>query len=690
MRLAALARAGILATAASLLILTLWSAQPAAAAPGDPVADVLVPEPYPDQVSPSVAFDGHYLYYVEYGGSTLFRIDVPPAGAPVTATGHVGVPIAGAPSGIMTLSYDLGRDLFWAVSGDGRSIYRLSKTGTATLAFTIADADRPGFTGVGPFPNEMKIAYDGADDTIWYSPDAISRIWHYQTFADADGTAIMVPATPYIDVDIPPNDMSTECGGSQSSGVAVGGPHLFVTIAGCPYYFEYTKTGIKIAAYPIAAAGPTEEDAECDNVSYAVPVIWIRDGYDAHIRAFEAPSADACRYGGGGPGPATHFAVSAPSVATAGTSFSFTVTAQDAYGNRATGYAGTVHFTTSDTSSGRILPADSPLTNGEGSFQATLTRAGQQTLTASDAAVTGTASLTVTAGSPTTLTFSGPASSTAGQALSVTVGLQDAYGNGASGRAHFTSSDATATLPPDSNVSNGQGTFQATLTKAGAQTITAAVGALSATVSLTVNAGSPATLTFTGPASSTAGDALPVTVTIKDAYGNAASGRAHFTSSDPTATLPADSNITGGQGAFQATLTKAGAQTITATVNALGGTLNVAVRAAAAANLAVSAPTSVNAGAAFTVSTTLTDRFGNLATGYTGTVSFATSDPLSMPGDLPADYTFTSGDGGRHDFTTVKLRTATVPLLGTPKQTITVTDGGGLRGTTAPITVNAL
>jgi hypothetical protein len=31
-----------------------------------------------------------------------------------------------------------------------------------------------------------------------------------------------------------------------------------------------------------------------------------------------------------------------------------------------------------------------------------------------------------------------------------------------------------------------------------------------------------------------------------------------------------------------------------------------------------------------------------------------------------------------------------VPLLGSPKQTITVTDGGGLRGTTAPITVNAL
>ena len=35
---------------------------------------------------------------------------------------------------------------------------------------------------------------------------------------------------------------------------------------------------------------------------------------------------------------------------------SFTVTAQDAYGNRATGYTGTVHFTSSDAQAS--LPVD--------------------------------------------------------------------------------------------------------------------------------------------------------------------------------------------------------------------------------------------------------------------------------------------------------------------------------------------
>ena len=39
---------------------------------------------------------------------------------------------------------------------------------------------------------------------------------------------------------------------------------------------------------------------------------------------------------------------SAPRLATAGTAFNFTVTAQDAFGNTATGYSGTVHFTSSD------------------------------------------------------------------------------------------------------------------------------------------------------------------------------------------------------------------------------------------------------------------------------------------------------------------------------------------------------
>jgi hypothetical protein len=109
-----------------------------------------------------------------------------------------------------------------------------------------------------------------------------------------------VSATPYIDVSAEPNDMTAECGYSQSSGVAVGGASLFVSVAGCSFYFEYTKTGGKVAAYAYNTnSGTSTQDLECDNVSYAVPVFWIRDGYDGQMRAFEQPAVGACVFGGG-------------------------------------------------------------------------------------------------------------------------------------------------------------------------------------------------------------------------------------------------------------------------------------------------------------------------------------------------------------------------------------------------------
>src|SRR5207253_3488045 len=76
--------------------------------------------------------------------------------------------------------------------------------------------------------------------------------------------------------------------------------------------------------------------------------------------------------------------VSAPSSATAGSAFNFTVTAQDQFNTTATGYTGTVHFSSSDGSA--TLPANSTLANGIGTFSATLNTAGNQNITASDTA----------------------------------------------------------------------------------------------------------------------------------------------------------------------------------------------------------------------------------------------------------------------------------------------------------------
>ena len=96
------------------------------------------------------------------------------------------------------------------------------------------------------------------------------------------------------------------------------------------------------------------------------------------------------------PGQATYFSVTAPADVTAGTAFHVTVTAKDQYGNTATGYSGTVHFTSTDTGSRVSLPADSTLTNGTGTFSATLVTIGNQTITATD-----TSSSSITGGATT-------------------------------------------------------------------------------------------------------------------------------------------------------------------------------------------------------------------------------------------------------------------------------------------------
>lgn len=94
------------------------------------------------------------------------------------------------------------------------------------------------------------------------------------------------------------------------------------------------------------------------------------------------------------PASTSQLAVAAPASAAAYVSFSFSVTAKDAYGNTTPSYSGTVHFTSSDASAAS-LPANSALTSGAGTFSATLATAGNQTITATD---TGTASITGTSG----------------------------------------------------------------------------------------------------------------------------------------------------------------------------------------------------------------------------------------------------------------------------------------------------
>ena len=199
-------------------------------------------------------------------------------------------------------------------------------------------------------------------------------------------------------------------------------------------------------------------------------------------------------------------------------------------------------------------------------------------------------------------------------------------------------------------------------------------------------------LKLTAPATAAAGQAFTVAVVTANELGNPVatySGTVHFSSSDTSAgvVLPADSTLTNGQGSFSATLVKAGAQTITATDTANGtitGRVTVQITPAAAASLALVTPATAVANTPFSIVVTLKDRFGNVATGYTGTVYFTSTDLVAMQlGKMPADYAFTSQDAGTHTFSAT--------LMTPPSQTITASDtvNATLSATSPPIAVSA-
>jgi hypothetical protein len=175
---------------------------------------------------------------------------------------------------------------------------------------------------------------------------------------------------------------------------------------------------------------------------------------------------------------ATHLVVSAPSSATAGASFSITVSALDGTDTIDPTYAGTVQFTSSDDAAS--LPANSTLVSGTATFTVTLETAGDQSIAATDtvdSSITGQSNaIDVTAAPATHLEIEVPSSVDAGSEFSFDVTAKDQFGNTDTSydeSVTFSSSDDVAVLPGESDLSDGVATFTATLYTVGEQTISA-------------------------------------------------------------------------------------------------------------------------------------------------------------------------------------------------------------------------
>ena len=304
------------------------SAPVASANPGDLIAQVVAPEA---TNGVSVAFDGQILYYTNAGDGVALIHRVTPQGVPLPDLPVVGLPPF---AGIATLTYDVTRDKFWAVDDlTGREIYLIDKAGTAVLESAITDEQL--IKGIGNEcgtglcnPLVDGLAFDAQSDTLWWSPDQSHAIYHFDPFGGAGTTVlpdfpdVTVPIAQQLGfyrIDNPNASMSPPCADPFSSGIAVGdhgGPDstrspsaIMYDFAGpCRSWFKYLgdndNTPQLLAVYPTFPPPPPPstmndaEDDECDNVTFSVPVVWVRAHDDNVLRAFQTST---CFVGGGVP-----------------------------------------------------------------------------------------------------------------------------------------------------------------------------------------------------------------------------------------------------------------------------------------------------------------------------------------------------------------------------------------------------
>ncbi len=330
----------------------------------------------------------------------------------------------------------------------------------------------------------------------------------------------------------------------------------------------------------------------------------------------------------GQPGPNSFQVSGFPTAITAETPGTVTVTALNPDGTPDTGYSGTIHFTSSDPNA--VLPPDTTLTGGTGTFSVTFVDAGVQTLTVTDTSDLElfTGSETNIAVAPVTFQVNGfPTPITAGTPATVTVTALNADGTpdtDYSGIVYFTSSDPYASLPP-ATLTGATGTVSVTFETVGVQSLTVtAVNNPEFTGSETNITVAPITFQVSGFSTAISGG-TPGTVTVTalnpdgtpDTY---YSGTIYFTSSDPNAVLPPDTSLTSGSGIFSVSFETAGVQTLTVTDTFFpeftGSEANIAV---APVSFQVSGfPTAITAETPGTVTVTALNPDGTPDTGYSG------------------------------------------------------------------------
>jgi hypothetical protein len=371
---------------------------------------------------------------------------------------------------------------------------------------------------------------------------------------------------------------------------------------------------------------------------------------------------------GGRPGPATLLVFSAqPNAVTAGAAITpaIQVTARDARGNTATGFAGTVTVALGTNPGGATLTGVTAVAAVAGVATFTdliLNKTGSgYTLVATSGTLTAATSavVTVSAAAATELAVTGqPGNTAAGAALTpaVQVTVRDAFGNTATG---FTGSVTVAIgTNPSGGVLTGTTTRPAvagvatfpdlSIDKSGAgYTLAATANALipDTSATFTISAGSVSQSQSTVSASPTSitasngSSTSTITVVAKDAFGNLIQGATVVLAASGTGntlTQPAGPTTVSGVATGAVSSTAAEAKTISATIGgvAITQTAGVTVTPAPASRLDFTAqPSATGAGIVIAppIQAEVRDQFGNRVTTAANSVNVSILNNAGSP-----------------------------------------------------------